>query len=315
MDMPKGASSILREEKMNNERRVLVYLANGVQGGAVARNAASRGFTVRGFVRDPGKSDHLKKLGVEIVAGDLQDRASLDQAHRGIDYVVLQIPLGDPSQTAPLIDDAIAAIKASGVTGVVVKMGSGKPTIQTDVPAFVLNQMIEEKMRDSRVPFSIVRPTMYLDNFLRPDIRNRICKSGVIVYPLPAGQKIAWTSVDDAANAASTLLETESFGGDYIVSGVDAVDGQGLALLFSAALKRDIQFQSLPLEPLESGAESMSGAGIGRRLAIATLRFIEQHPDEASEFLSRPFCPSPQLQNFYPATMEAWVRKRSLLFA
>jgi uncharacterized protein YbjT (DUF2867 family) len=305
---------ILPEEEMNKEKRILVYLANGVQGSAVARHAVSRGFTVRGLVRNPGKSDQLRKLGVEIMVGDLQDRASLDQAHRGMDYVVLQIPLDVPSQTAPLVDNAIAAIKMSGGKGVVVKMGSGKPAIQTDVPAFVLNQMIEEKMRASRVPFSIVRPTMYLDNFLRPDIRNGICKNGVIVYPLPIRQKIAWTSTDDAADVALTLVETETFRGDHIVSGVRAVDGHGLALAFSAALKRDIRFQSLPLIPTELGAE-MGGAPIGRRLAVATLRFVEQHPDLASAFLSRPFDPSPQLRNFSPATIETWVSERSALFA
>ena len=299
---------------MRKQKRILVYLANGVQGGAVARQAVSRGHAVRALVRDPGKSDRLTKLGVEVMAGDLQSGAGLEQAHHGIDYVVLQMPLGVPAQMGPLIDNAIGAVKMSGIKGVVVKMGSGKPAIPADVPAFVLNRIIEEKMRDSRIPFSIVRPTMYLDNFLRPDIRAGICKDSVIIYSLPARQKIAWTSTDDAAKAALTLLENEIFGGEFIVSGADAVDGDSLALAFSEALKRDIRFQSLPLEPLDHGVDLVPGAGMGRRLAMATLQFIERHPDEASGFLARPFSPSPQLRDFHPASIESWVTEHSLSF-
>ena len=300
---------------MHKEKRILVYLANGVQGGAVTRQAINRGFSVRALVRDPGRSDRLRELGVEVAAGDLESGAGLHEAHHGIDYVVLQMPLGVPSQMGPLIDNAIDAIKASGVKGVVVKVGSGNPAIPADVPAFVLNQIIEEKMRDSRIPFSIVRPTMYLDNFLRPDTREGIRRDGVIVYSLPARQKIAWTSADDAAKAALTLLENEIFGGEYVVSGGEAVDGESLALAFSKALKRDIRFQSLPLEPFEHSVDLVSKAGMARRLAMATLRFIEAHPDEASWFLSRPFSPSPQLRDFHPASIENWVTEHRLLFA
>jgi NAD(P)H dehydrogenase (quinone) len=303
------------EAVMNKEKRILVYLANGVQGGAVVRQAVSRGHAVRALVRDPGKSGGLKKLGVEVMTGDLQSGAGLHEAHQGIDYVVLQMPLGVPSQMGPLIDNAIDAIKMSRVKGVVVKVGSGKPAIQTDVPAFVLNQIIEEKMRDSTIPFSIVRPTMYLDNFLRPDTREGIRSNGVILYSLPARQKIAWTSADDAAKAALTLLENEIFGGgEYIVSGVNAVDGDSLAAAFSKALKRDVRFQSLPLGPSEHCVDLVSGAAMGRRLAMATLQFIEANPDEASKFLSRPFSPSPQLRDFLPASIETWVTEHSSLF-
>ncbi|MGB6199642.1 MAG: NmrA family NAD(P)-binding protein [Candidatus Acidiferrales bacterium] len=299
---------------MNKEKRILVYLANGVQGGAVARQAISRGYAVRSFVRNPGKSDDLRKPGVEIVSGDLRDRDSLNESHHGMVYIVMQMPLGAPTQMVPLIDNAIGAIQMSGAKRVIVKMGSGKPAIETNVPAFVLNQIIEEKMRASRIPFSIIRPTMYLDNFLRLDIRERISRDGVIVYPLAAHQKIAWTSTDDAANAALTLLETGSFGCDCVASGPNAVDGDGLARAFSIALKREIKFQSLPLNTFEQALDLRMGAGMGKRVS-ATLRFIEDYPDEASKFLAQPFSPSPQLQQFHPTTIENWVTEHSLLFA
>jgi NAD(P)H dehydrogenase (quinone) len=134
---------------MNKEKPILVYSANGVQGGAVVRQAVRQGYKVRALVRNPEKSGRLKELGVEIVAIDLQQGAQLRDAHRGIEYVVLQMPLGVPSQMEPLVSNAIEAIQANGVKGVVVKTGSGKPAFASDVPAFALNQLIEDKLRDA----------------------------------------------------------------------------------------------------------------------------------------------------------------------
>lgn len=300
---------------MHTEKPILVYLANGVQGSAVVRQAVHRGYSVRALVRDPAKSDHLRQLGVEIAAADFNDRASLNDAHRGIDHVVWQIPLGDPARMELLVDYAIAAITMNGVTRVVAKTGAGKPSIQTDVPAFVLNQIIEDKLRASGVPFAIVRPTMYLDNFLRPGIREGICQNNVITYPLPARQTIAWTSTDDAARAALTLLESETFGGDYSVPGSEAVDGDELAAAFSLALKREIRFQSLPFEDFASGTDVPGAAAMAKRLATATLRFVANHPHEASAYLSRPFRPSPQLRGFQPTVIQQWVTEHRLSFA
>lgn len=298
---------------MNNGKRLLVYLANGVQGGAVARQAANRGYTVRALVRDARKSDSLKALGIEIATGDLQDAASLNEAHRDVDYVVMQMPIGAPPQIASLTDNAICAMRLSGIRGVIVKMASAQPAIQTEVASFVANQIIEDKVRASGIAFSIVRPTIYLDNFLKPDTCEGISRRGIIVYPVPANQQIAWTSTDDAARAALTLLENDSFGSDHLISGTDAADGGSLALAFSEALKRDIKFQSLSLDDLEREVDKAMGAGVGKRVS-AKFRFLERHPDQAERMLSSPFHPSPPLRGFLPSPIRNWVTERSSMF-
>jgi uncharacterized protein YbjT (DUF2867 family) len=253
-------------------------------------------------------------LGAQVVEADLADANRLMDAHRGVDYVVLQLPLGELSRMEPLVSNAIDAIKGNRIKGVVMKTGAGKPAIESDVPAFALNRMIEDKLRDSGVPFAIVRPTMYLENFLRPDMREAIRNRSTIIYSLPASRKIAWTCADDLARAALTLLENQVFEGDYSVSGTKAVDGENLARMFSGALERNIQFERLPLADFERNGDAMSGVAMARRLAAATIRFIEEHPEEVTGFLSRPFCPSPQLRGFEPTPIEAWIHQHEALF-
>src|SRR5206468_1467099 len=66
-------------------KTILVTGATGQQGGSVLRALQKRGFIVRALTRDPAspKAKALAEKGVEVVAGDLTDRASLDAALRG----------------------------------------------------------------------------------------------------------------------------------------------------------------------------------------------------------------------------------------
>ena len=61
---------------------ILVVGATGRQGGAVTRHLIARGWQVRALVRNPHRPEveSLRQRGVEIVEGDLYDRASLERA-------------------------------------------------------------------------------------------------------------------------------------------------------------------------------------------------------------------------------------------
>ncbi|HEY8923848.1 MAG TPA: NAD(P)H-binding protein, partial [Polyangia bacterium] len=74
-------------------RKVLVHGANGVQGAAIARGLRKEGFVVRGSVRNPARSAALREMGIEIVAADLESAPALRSASRGMDAVVLTLPL------------------------------------------------------------------------------------------------------------------------------------------------------------------------------------------------------------------------------
>src|SRR6266849_10580450 len=70
----------------NEQKPVLVTGATGRQGGAVLRHLRERGWPVRALTRRPDSAaaQALAADGVEIATGDMEDRASLERAMRGV---------------------------------------------------------------------------------------------------------------------------------------------------------------------------------------------------------------------------------------
>jgi len=67
--------------------RVLVTGATGFTGGHLVRSLRSRGAGVRALVRDGSRAQDLGVAGIELVTGDLRDRAALTRAVAGVDIV------------------------------------------------------------------------------------------------------------------------------------------------------------------------------------------------------------------------------------
>ena len=70
--------------------RVLVTGATGFTGGHLARHLVARGNQVWALIRSatPGPArEELTRAGVQLLEGDLRDKASLERACAGVDVV------------------------------------------------------------------------------------------------------------------------------------------------------------------------------------------------------------------------------------
>ncbi len=94
----------------------LVTGATGFTGGHLARTLAARGYQVRALVRDRRAAIDLERAGIELVEGDLRDRAALDRAVAGIDRVY---HIAAMYRQAGLPADAYRAVNALAVRDVV----------------------------------------------------------------------------------------------------------------------------------------------------------------------------------------------------
>lgn len=68
-------------------KRILVIGATGAQGGSVASHLLDRGtFAVRAMTRNPesARAEELRERGADVVRGDLDDRASIRAALKGV---------------------------------------------------------------------------------------------------------------------------------------------------------------------------------------------------------------------------------------
>ena len=94
--------------------RALVTGATGFTGGHLARRLAARGDVVRALVRDVARAEATLS-GIELVAGDLTDRASVRRALEGVDVVYNIAAL---YRQAGLATAAYRAVNAAQTTGV-----------------------------------------------------------------------------------------------------------------------------------------------------------------------------------------------------
>ncbi len=105
--------------------KVLVTGATGFTGGHLAKRLAAAGDDVRVIVRTPAAAASLQQSGIEVVAGDLTNRESLDRACQGVEVVY---NIGALYRTAGLPDAAYRAVNAQGVADLVRAAGAAGAT-------------------------------------------------------------------------------------------------------------------------------------------------------------------------------------------
>ena len=168
-----------------SDQVILVSGATGTQGGAVARELVSRGYTVRGLTRNPDSesSSELSALGVQMVRGNFDDPASLDAALEGA-YGAFSVQQyrgvgveGEIRQSKAFAD----AAKRAGVEHFVytsvlfARLGTG-------VPQFESKREIEDYVRSLGIPYSIVRPSGFMSNL--EGVREAVTE-GIYRTPFP----------------------------------------------------------------------------------------------------------------------------------
>lgn len=288
---------------------VLVYLAAGVQGSAVVRAALARGYPVRALVRDRSRALRLAVSAterMEWVEADLDDIDALRAASTGVGHAVLQIPTGPADRMAGQARNAAAASVAAGLRSVVLRLASASRPPPCSESSFIGNWEVENALQQAGLSFASVRPTMYLDNLLKPSARREIVEEGIFAPPMAASQCIAWTSVDDCARAAILLMERGATG-DYRVAGARSLDGHALAGRVAAGLGRPVAYRAQPVDLFEHEVRAVLGADMARRIA-GKFRYFADHPGDAEAMLAKPFVPCEALHGFAPTDVEAWVR-------
>lgn len=289
-----------------SRQTVLVHLAAGVQGLAVVRAALARGYPVRALLRDRSRAPSFLSQNIEWVETDLDDVGALRRASLGVGHAVLQVPTGPADTMATQARNAAEALVAAGLRHVVLKLASASRPAPCREPSFVGNARVEDAVRQTGLAFACVRPTMYLDNLLKPSVRREIVEDGLFAPPISASQRIAWTSVDDCAHAAIALMERGAVG-DYRIAGARSLDGDELAAHVAAGLDRTVAYRAQPIEAFEREVDAAMGAGMGRRIA-SKFRYFSAHPEESEAILARPFVSSPALPDFQPTDVQTWVR-------
>lgn len=149
---------------------VLVAGATGRTGREVVSELLRKGFRVRAFVRDLDSAREKLSSDIEFAKGDVRERETIDAALDGVSIIISTIGAsrGDPSNGPEFVDYggvrnlADAAVEAQVSHFVLVSsMGvSQKDHALNTMFGNILNWKFkgEEALRNSGVPYTIVRP-------------------------------------------------------------------------------------------------------------------------------------------------------------
>jgi uncharacterized protein YbjT (DUF2867 family) len=243
---------------MNHSNRdILVVGATGTQGGAVVRSLLRRGHRVRALCRDTEKpaARALAGQGVQVIRGDLEDRASLDAAVKGA-YGVFGVqnfwdglpgkklgPEGEERQGRNLL----SAAKAAGVAHFVQSSGAGV-TIAPHINVNRSKLAIEAYARAIGIPVTIVRGVFFMDNFESTvwGFRDAIL-DGRLDLPFSPRTRLQMLAVEDLGQFVAMAFDRpRDFIGAVLDLAGDQLTMEEIAETFTRVMKRPVVFGGSP---------------------------------------------------------------------
>ena len=223
---------------------ILLTGATGAVGRHLALELKSRRVPLRILARDPEKASRL--LGpAEFAVGSLSQPETVERALRGVEAAFLLSPL-DPSLSSWETDFARAAKKA-GVKRLV-KLSVFGANQASPASLARWHGEAEEKVRLAGVPFTILRPAAFYQNFLSSAGSMR---RGAMPAPMGSARMAMVDARDTAAAAAAALMSSTHAGATLTLTGPEPLSYAEAAAIFSRVLGRPIAYADVPPETAE----------------------------------------------------------------
>lgn len=232
---------------------ILVVGATGSLGLEVCRRLRSRNQPVRALVR-PGstREEELRRLGAEVVQGDLRSREAVEAACRGATAVIsTATAMGSKDRRNSLRmvdrDGQLALVDAAQKSGVRhFVYVSISPNYRELAPLMRYKREVERAVRESGMRWTILQPSnfmeIWLSSFLGWDFRDaRAMIFGSGVAP------VSWISLHDVAEYCAIALEDPRMANrDVPLGGPEALPPNEVVRIFESTSGRKYRVRRIP---------------------------------------------------------------------
>ncbi|TRX00217.1 SDR family oxidoreductase [Flavobacterium gawalongense] len=240
---------------------ILVTGATGNYGKATIDFLLKKGISansISALVRDVAKAEDLKTKGINLKIGDYDNYASLVEAFKGVDKLLL-VSGSDVVNRGKQQENAVKAAKEAGVKHILYTSFERKNDTETSPIAFLAKSHIdtENQIKVSGMTYTILKNNLYLDA-LPMFFGEQVLTTGIF---LPAGDtKSAFALRNDMAEATANILTSQGHENkEYSLSNIENTSIQEIAQDLSEIVGKQINYVS---PPQDIYVETLTGAGV-----------------------------------------------------
>jgi len=252
----------------DSKKIIAVTGATGAQGGGLIRAILAHpdaGFSVRALTRNPGsdKAQALAALGVEVVAADLDDEASLTAAFTGAYGAYCLTNFWEhfsPDKEIVQAGNLARAAKSAGVSHVIwstledvrdfVPLSDDRmPTLleKYKVPHFDAKGEANHLFIDAGVPTTLLNTSFYWENLIYFGMGPAAGADGTLAITFPLGdKKLAGIAAEDIGRCAFGIFAAgDTYIGKTVGIAGGHLSGQEMADGLSKALGREVRYNAV----------------------------------------------------------------------
>ncbi len=239
---------------------ILVAGAGGALGGRVARRLIAQRTPVRLMSRRLENLSGWAGPGVDLVAADLLDPASLARATAGVSQIVSTANsftgVGASSPTRvdlPGYQNLLAAAKTAGV-GRLVHVSAYGITADSPVDYFRVKASIDAAIQGSCMPFVLVRPSAFMETWV--DMLATGVREKGAVQLFGDGTRVSnFIALDDVVSFVAAILDRAEVVNEVVdVGGPSTMSYAALTDLLERAAGKKVRRRRIPLPVLRYGA-------------------------------------------------------------
>ena len=242
------------------DKTVLVTGATGTVSTALLGELRGKpGVKLRALVRDPAgaKAQALQEDGIEVVAGDMEEPDTLTDAFEGVDVLWLLTPASalEPSMGSNAVSAARKAKVGHIVRNSAIKAGHDAPNRNGR-----LHALVEESVKASGIPWTILRPHYYMQNLLSSAAS---VASDRILYMNMGQARVGMIDGRDVGVFAAKVIEhpEQHAGKTYAPTGPELTTMAEAAEILSSVLGKRVNYVALPQDAAQ---QAMLGFGLSR---------------------------------------------------
>jgi len=276
---------------------LLIIGGTGTLGRQIVLQALTKGYKVRCLVRNFRKANFLKEWGVELVYGDLTRPETIPPCLKGI-TAIIDASTSRPDELNSLKkvdwDGKLCLIEAAKVANIKHFIFFSAQNIEQfeNIPLMRLKYGIEQKLHDSKIPYTIFRLTGFyqglIEQYAIPVLEN------LPIWITNENTSISYMDTQDIAKFCLRALQIpETINQTFFLSGLRGWVSSEIINLCEQLAGQTAKVQKVPLSLLKITSNFFGffewGQNISDRLAFVEILNTENNFSKSTFYLYKTF--------------------------